>query len=98
MRRWRRKVSGAMCIADFRDGNGGYSCKLVNFSNGGARLAGVGHLTAVPEIIALFIRDRQIVKRDCRVVWRGSRDFGVQFLSPPTPMKLGQIGGRLTHP
>jgi hypothetical protein len=50
--------------------------------------------SAVPELIALFIRDRKIFKRNCRVVWRGSRDFGVQFLSPPTPMKLGRIAAR----
>jgi len=43
----------------------------------------------------LFIRDRQILKRDCRVVWRGSRDVGVQFTNPPTPMKLGQIAWQL---
>jgi hypothetical protein len=92
MRRWRRKVSGAMCIADFGDGSGGHMCRLVNFSNGGARLSGLGHLHAVPDCIALFIRDRQILKRDCRVAWRGTREMGVQFLSPPMPMKLGQIG------
>jgi hypothetical protein len=83
MRRWRRKVSGAICIADFGDGSGGYSCKLVNFSNGGARLSGFGHLTVVPNVIALFIRDRQIVKRDCRVAWRRSRDMGVQSSALP---------------
>jgi hypothetical protein len=91
MRRWRRKVSGAICIADFGDASGGHPCRLVNFSNGGARLSGFGQLSAVPDGIALFIGDRQIVKRDCRVVWRGSRDMGVQFLSPPMTMKLGQI-------
>jgi hypothetical protein len=94
MRRWRRKVSGAMCIVDFDDGSGGHGCKLVNLSNGGARLSGFVHASAVPELIALFIRERKILKRKCRVVWRGSRDLGVQFLTPPTPMKLGQIGVR----
>src|SRR4029079_19830177 len=87
MRRWR--------LVDFNDGTGGYGCRLVNFSNEGARLFGFVHASAVPEFVALFIRDRQILKRDCRVVWRGSRDVGVQFTNPPTPMKLGQIAWQL---
>ena len=76
MRRWRRKLSGAMCIVDFNDGSGGRGCKLVNLSNAGARLSGFVHASTVPELIALFIRDRQILKRDCRVVWRGSSRRG----------------------
>jgi PilZ domain-containing protein len=95
MRRWRRKLSGAMCIVDFNDGTGGHGCRLVNFSNGGARLSGFVHASAIPEFVALLIRDRQILKRDCKVVWRGSRDVGVQFTNPPTPMKLGQIAWQL---
>ena len=63
MRRWR--------LVDFNDGTGGYGCRLVNFSNGGARLSGFVHASAIPEFVALFIRDRQILKRDCSVVWRG---------------------------
>jgi PilZ domain. len=91
MRRWRRKMSGAMCIADFRDGSGAQACRLENISNGGARVLGFVHVNAVPEFIALFVRDRQVLKRDCRVVWRGLRDVGIQFLTPPTPVKLGQV-------
>ena len=98
MRRWRRKVSGATCIADFRDGSGAHACRVENISNGGARLSGFVHVNAVPEFIALFVRDRQILKRDCRVVWRGLREVGVKFLSLPTPMKLGQIALQIEHP
>jgi hypothetical protein len=97
MRRWRRKMSGAMCIADFRDGSGAQACRLENISNGGARLSGFVHVNAVPEFIAPFVRDRQVLKRDCRVVWRGLRDVGIQFLTPPTPVKLGQVDLLIRH-
>jgi hypothetical protein len=97
MRRWRRKMSGAMCVADFRDGSGAQACRLENISNGGARLSGFVQINAVPEFIALFVRDRQVLKRDCRVVWRGLRDVGIQFLTPPTPVRLGQVDLLIRH-
>jgi hypothetical protein len=95
MRRWKRKRSGALCIVSFRGGNGPGQYILSNYSRGGARLSGIVHTDAVPEFVVLFVRDRRIMEFNCRVVWRGSRDVGVQYLGPPKLLKLEELPARL---
>ena len=39
----------------------------------------------LPELLTLVFWDRQLVERDCRIVWRSNRSIGVQFTSQPKP-------------
>jgi hypothetical protein len=86
-RRWRRKPSGALCVA-LVGGSTPVQCRLVNISNGGARVLGFIDTSALPERIRLFVRDRHIMMRQCRVAWRGTREIGVQFLDPARRIEL----------
>lgn len=85
-RRWCRKPSGALCVA-LVGGSTPVQCRLVNISNGGARVLGFIDTSALPERIRLFVRDRQMM-RQCRVAWRGTREIGVQFLGPARRIEL----------
>jgi PilZ domain len=87
-RRWRRKHSGAYCIVDLCNGTKPVQCRLINFSNGGACLYGFIDATTVPDRVRLFLRDRHILVRDCRTVWRDNRTIGVQFIAPPRKLML----------
>ena len=97
MRRWRRRYYGALGLADFHDGSGAHQCRVVNHSNGGARLYGFPHHKDVPDLISLYIRDHNVIKRKCRVVWRNAREVGVQFLSPPQTLKLSALAANLKN-
>jgi hypothetical protein len=87
-RRWRRKQSGALCIVDLCDGSKPVQCRLMNFSNGGACLYGFIDAITVPDHVRLFLRDRHILARACRTVWRDRRAIGVQFIAPPRKLAL----------
>jgi hypothetical protein len=93
-RRWRRKPSGAVCVA-LAGGSTPVQCRLVNISNGGARVLGFIDASTLPERIRLFVRDRHVMMRQCRVAWRGTREIGVQFLGPARRIELSS-GGHTT--
>ena len=86
-RRRRRKRSGALCVV-LVGGSTPVQCRLVNISNGGARVRGSIDTSTLPERIRLLVRDRHITMRQCRVAWRGTREIGVQFLGPPRRIEL----------
>jgi hypothetical protein len=81
-------------MIDLHDGSQPRQCKMANFSIAGGRLYGFIETSSIPERVTVYIRDRRITKRECRVVWRGSRDIGVQFLTPPKIMKRQEIAAK----
>jgi hypothetical protein len=96
MRRWRRKLSGAMCIVDFNDGTGGHGCRLVNFSNGGARLSGFVHASAVPDSLCSLSGTDKSSSATAGSYGEGPAmwAFSSRILRP---IKLGQIAWQLNR-
>jgi hypothetical protein len=68
-------------------------CKLSNFSNGGARIAGV-EVETFPDEFALRVSPRGRIHK-CRVLWRTDDALGVRFTdretSPTTPIVVSTI-------
>jgi hypothetical protein len=74
----RRKVHRAAQI-DAGDGSRPQYCKLLDVSEGGARLI-TNDPTLVPEVFTLLLSSDGAVRRACVVVWRRENSIGVQFL------------------
>ena len=52
-------------------------CLVTDISDGGARLYAEG--IVVPDQFVLLLTGSQVVRRECRVVWRLGNEIGVEF-------------------
>jgi hypothetical protein len=77
-RRHKRRAFECAALLDFRDGTKPLACRVVDISDGGARII-VGSCTeAIPDDVILWLHGK--VRRPCRTAWRRGAQIGVQFL------------------
>jgi hypothetical protein len=76
-RRHRRKAVWLPAGIDFEDGLGLLPCKILDVSDGGARLL-VADPERVPETFTLCFSAR--VKRKCLLAWRKEMEVGVRYV------------------
>jgi PilZ domain-containing protein len=71
-------------------------CILSNFSNGGAKIAGVRAVT-IPDEFSLQITPHGRI-HGCRVVWRTDDALGVQFTDSPASTPAPRTSRRMREP
>lgn len=64
-----------------------YSCAITDISNTGACI-NVDMPELVPDRFVLLLSDNGSARRNCRVVWRRSRQIGVTFERQPSNVEL----------
>jgi PilZ domain len=56
-------------------------CRILDMSDGGARLAVSGSIEELPRAFILVLFGDASVQRDCQIVWADKRRVGVKFTS-----------------
>jgi len=81
-RRNKRKSFDYVALLDFCDGEEPRPCRVLDISDGGARLSVFTATDAIPDTFKLVLSRSAAVRRACRVAWRADNQIGVQFLKP----------------
>ena len=64
--------------------------RISNFSKGGARITYLAH-TQIPDKFDLLMTEDGKVGRQCRVVWRADKEFGVEFVARAAPPPAAEV-------
>ncbi len=78
-RKYRRRDCHYSALIDAGDGSLLRACKLVDVSEGGAKLV-TDNSDLIPDVFTLLLSGNGAVRRACVVVWRLETVIGVQFL------------------